>query len=368
MELYFLNEDFTNASMPVDDFESFTWETRSDEAGAFSLHLRSTRIQDALKATYIFNSDAASLGIIEDITVNSQKGAGLEVRGSTIEGLLRRRVIDSGGQFEAETVEAALYAAFSQYGFDGERLLPGLEKGELKGYPDTGTITVEPGATLHDALYKAAQTYRMRPEFYFDYLENRLYFGIYKGVDHTVSQDENGWVIFSQSFENIKDSRYERSAGNYCNFAYVTMENDAYYGRVVITLDEVQEGEPRLETYIPTSVSSEAYTNANGVLVPKYILGVCKRMMLDEAREVMAEKKKVENVSGAFVETKSFEYRKDFFVGDLVSFDSPELGIQVDAQVAGCKEIYENGRKSVEIQIGKDLSPVRKLKKIVKKG
>lgn len=367
MELYFLNADFTNASMPVDDFESFVWETRSDEAGSFTLNLGTRWTQAALSATYVFNSDAASLGIIEDIVVKSQKSSGIEIRGSTIEGLLRRRVIDSGGQFSGDTVEAALFAAFSQYGFDGDRILPGLEKGPLKGYTDTGTITVEPGETLHDALYAAAQTYLMRPEFYFDYLENHLYFGIYKGVNHTVSQDENGWVIFSQSFENIKDSKYERGDGNYCNFAYVTMENDPYYGRVVITLDQVQKGENRVEKYIQTGVSSEPYYNENGVLVPKYLLGTCKAMMLDEAREVMADFQKVENVAGVFEQNKSFEYRKDFFVGDLVSFDSPELGIQVDAQITACTEIYEHGTKSVEIQIGKDLSQTKKLKKMLKR-
>ena len=61
-----------------------------------------------------------------------------------------------------------------------------------------------------------------------------------------------------------------------------------------------------------------------------------------------------------------YEYRRDFFVGDIVSYNSGIIGVEMDAQITSVTETYENGAKKLSIRIGRDFSAVNYLRKMVK--
>lgn len=373
MELYLLDSNFDIVTMPIDDFSSFVRETMSNDIGTFSLSLSKKYAENIPDAAYVYDNDSGYAGKIKKVEFSAEEQYGLGFSGESLIGILSRRIIHETFRPGTRNIEAAVLSTVQKYAVDGEKAVKHLEILPAMGYNDTGDITGEVGLSLTSWLFNRLPKYHMVPRIELDIDAKKLLFSIYRGVNRTTEQSEANWVIFSESFENIQHTAYHSDFGDYRNFSYCAMENDSFYGRVSVELDAVPPGEERYEMYIASSVSSEAqyYQNpetGEEYQVPRHTLEECKAMMLEEAREKLLEKtkEKTESVTGQFVESASYEYGKDFFVGDTVSFQSVELGLSFDAEVTSCTEIFENGTRQLEMTVGQNLTNVSKLKKLLR--
>ena len=149
-------------------------------------------------------------------------------------------------------------------------------------------------------------------------------------------------------------------------FTGAGIEIDPGYGKQIVEVDKKQEEEPRVEIYVESSASSEPIEK-DGVLTPTVSLAECRATMKQEGLEAMEGHAIQESVSCAIEQTAIYQYRRDFWVGDKVSYTSGIIGVSMDAQITEVEEIYEAGGKKVNIRIGRDFSSVNYLRKMVQK-
>ena len=370
MELYFLDKDLEFLTHPVDDVAVFSKTTAHDAVGTFSVTLARRYLQVARAAKYIYEMSSGYVGRIERVDYADTDAYGLTVAGNALDGMLMLRVINEAYAPSETNVEQVVTEAVTKFAATGDRALDRFDVCIQKGYTISEGISADPGVTLADWLYTVLPQHDLRPVVTADIDNKRFCMSLYKGVNRGGDQTAEEPVILSESFENVQNAEYGRDLSLLKNHVYAVMD-DIYYGHVVIEVDNAKDGEERREAYLQTTVTSEAYYEFSEVtgesqLVPTYTLDECKARMREEAETLLSEAKESETVAGQFVESRSYIYGVDFFVGDTVSFSAPGLGITFDAKITSCTELYENGHKSLDIRIGKDISELAKLKKLVK--
>ena len=370
MELYFLDKNFQLASMPVEDFASLTWAESWTEPGRFTLYVDFKYFPIISKSRYIYNTDAQKAAVIETIQYTQADGERVVLTGRTLESLLERRVAERGYVSSASAkVEESAYAVFNRYASpSGVRSLEGMTAGDhIQGFAETGEVTVMQGDNLAEWMYSTLPLYGMSPLVVADMDFGAMYLTCKHLVDRTIdNKDKNSPIMLSHSFENTRDDAYSYDETELINHVYVIMPSDPCYGKQIVEVDKKQEEEPRVEIYIESSASSEP-TEKDGVLTPTVSLAECKAIMKQEGLEAMEGHAIQESVSCAIEQTAIYQYRRDFWVGDKVSYTSGIIGVSMDAQITEVEEIYEAGGKKVNIRIGRDFSSVNYLRKMVQK-
>lgn len=75
--------------------------------------------------------------------------------------------------------------------------------------------------------------------------------------------------------------------------------------------------------------------------------------LIYEARYKLAQKQKTEALTGQMLPNQSFEYRKDWDLGSIVTVQSRALGLVQAQKVTAVKEVYEQGRVEIIPTFGK---------------
>lgn len=370
MELYFLDKNFALASMPIEDFASLTWKESWIEPGSFTLHVDFKYFPIIAQSRYIYNTDAKKAAIIETIQYTQADGERVVLTGRTLEALLEKRVAERGyASGSTAKVEESAYAVFNRYASpSGVRSLEGMTAGDhIQGFTEAGEVTVMQGDNLSEWMYSTLPLYGMSPLAVADMDFGELYLTCKHLADRTVGNEAgNSPIMLSQSFENTRDDTYHYDETELVNHVYVVMTSDPCYGKQTVEVDTRQEDEPRVEIYIESSASSEP-VEKDGVLTPTVSLAECKAIMRQEGLEALEGHAIQESVSCAVEPSAIYKHRRDFWVGDKVSYTSAILGVEMDAQITEVEEIYESGSKKINIRIGRDFSAVNYLRKMVQK-
>lgn len=370
MEIWFLDDNFQISSMPIEDFSSFQWTENWNEPGSYILHLDFKYFPEIANSRYIYNSEARKAATIETISYTQASGNKVKLTGRTLEALLERRVAQrSWHSASSALVEESAYKVFNLFASPtGARSLEGMTAGDhIQLFSETGAVAVTAGDNLLDFYYSVLPLYGMSPTVVYDFDFESLYLTCAHKTDRTIDNlDGYSPILLSQSFENVKNETYGYDETELINHAYVVMERDPCFGRRMVQVDTAQEGEPRIETYIVSQASSEPET-VNGVLTPTVTIEECLAEMQQEGLEALAGQAIQESVACELEQNGVYEYRKDFFVGDVVSYSSGIIGVQMDAQITSVTETYEAGSKKLSIRIGRDFSAVNYLRKMVKK-
>ena len=369
MEIWFLDDYFQISSMPIEDFSSFEWTENWNEPGSYILYLDFKYFPEIANSRYIYNSEARKAATIETINYTQASGNKVKITGRTLEALLERRVAQVSWHSTSDAlVEESAYAAFQRFASPtSNRSLEGMTAGDhVQGYTETGAVAVAAGDNLLDFYYSVLPVHGMSPLVVYDFDLESLYLTCLHQTDRTIDNvDGFSPILLSGSFENVKNENYGYDETELVNHAYVVMEKDPCYGRRTVEVDTAQEGEPRVETYVVSNASSEP-ENVDGVLTPTVTIAECLAEMRQEGMEALEGQSIQESVSCEMEQNGVYEYRRDFFVGDIVSYNSGIIGVEMDAQITSVTETYENGAKKLSIRIGRDFSAVNYLRKMVK--
>lgn len=237
--------------------------------------------------------------------------------------------------------------------------------GETAG--ETVELSAAPGDNLMEWMYASLNAHGYAPEVVCDPDAGTLCLTFRRFTDRTVGNTAgNSPILLSQSFENTKDDAYAYDETELINHAYVVVEADPCYGKMVVEVDTRQEEEARVETYVESRASSEP-KQVGDALVPTVTLAECKAAMRQEGQEALEGQAIQENVSCQLEQQQVYAYRRDFFVGDQVSYTSTILGVEMNAQLTTVTETYEKGGKRLDAQIGRDFSAVNYLRRLVRK-
>lgn len=134
-------------------------------------------------------------------------------------------------------------------------------------------------------------------------------FQLYTGTDRSYRQNEMPWVVFAEKYDNLSKSEYVWDSKDTGNYAYVAGEGEGTK-RVVVEL-ELEKNVSGLDRHEKWVDARDLQRNEESTSLAKY-----KEQLKQRGRE------KVKITSETFngdVILNNYEYKKDFFIGDVVT-------------------------------------------------
>ena len=225
----------------------------------------------------------------------------------------------------ARTVNLLAIASVKQYG-------------DIIGFTnDWNTGYMGEAVTAIAKMNSTAGSYPIGWNIYINNTWSQYVMDTYKATDRSVLQSVNPPVIFSDDFGNIKNATYTYSIKDWRNVVYMTWNNgtadtntpvgNAFYGATVsFNRKELIQSSSKKTT---NEVVAEGYSELN------------KR---PHNESFIAEIIDNENTMSTF--------NIDWFLGDVVTIQSKDLNVSVNAQVVQTDETFENGEYTLDATFG----------------
>jgi len=389
MEFRILNTEFQPIDT-LDQYESLIWTARFYEAGDFELYtLVNERLLEAIRVGYYIFSDTfydptldrATLMIIEslEITSDPESGNKIKVTGRDLKSIFDRRII--WGQKDFKATDNVLTVVMTLV---NENIINPSNWSKTYQDGDGGTITIEisgatrrinnvvyeaiehefptidgdyqyNGESIYDAIVELGSRFNFGWEVLYDFGTGKFVFKLKPQVDHTYDQVVNNPLIFSPSFENIKNSNYIESSTTERNSGLIIGEGDEnnvmynvigneYTGlnrkelcisasdisRIsdVGTYEEVtpvgDEDPSSLRwyekvnnEYIPTTDTEVDPNKTYYVLITEYGNRKYLSMILEKGKNELALNTYTQTYEGTAEASRGYEYLVDYDVGDI---------------------------------------------------
>jgi hypothetical protein len=267
-----------------------------------------------------------------EITTDVESGNFLCISGRSIESYLTRRIV-ANQTIINDTVENGIRRLIDENAINphsSSRIIPNLVLGETQGFTDTLRMQI-----THDNLYESivslCQSYGYGFKITFE--NGQLAFSLYKGRDHSYSQNINPYVVFSPEFDNLINSHYVTDKQDYKNYAYVYGEGEGT-GRSLRTvfLGDITaiSGLKLYELYVD---AKDLTTNDGKIGTQEY-----GEMLYTRGIEKLNECTVTTAFEGEVNSNLSYQYKKDYNLGDIVQVTN-EYGITTKARIT---EIIES--------------------------
>lgn len=327
----------------VDDFSSLQWVRKYSEPGSFELHcpITSNNLQLLKRNNLVYKRGAKEAGVIEDIKIEeTAKKAEITVKGRFLSSYMDRRLIRPFYACYGKKAELAIREIYSN-----AEAIPLVELGTLHGYTETVTFQ----ATYQSLLTKVeeicagmATGFRFRPDF----VNKKICFELYRGLDHSITQSDRERVIFSDSYQNLNSATYEENDQVYKNVCYVGGQGEGSKRTIVTVGDDSLKGLDRREVFLSaTDVRNDDISEAE------------YRDALKQRGNAALESAKMAASFDSSVEPNgNFVYGNDYDLGDIVTVRKESYGIVQNLRITEVSEVYENGIYKIEPKFGEGLT------------
>lgn len=327
----------------VDDFSSLQWHRKYSEPGSFELHCPITEANTALlhRGYLVWKKGAKEAGVIEDLKLEeTAKKAEITAKGRFLSSYMDRRLIRPFYACYGKKAELAIREIYSNA--EG---IPQVELGELNGYTETVTFQ----ATYQNLLAKVeeicagmATGFRFRPDF----VAKKIYFDLYRGLDHSIAQSDRERVIFSDSYQNLNSATYEENDQVYKNVCYVGGQGEGSNRTIVTVGDDSLKGLDRREVFL-----SAIDVRNDDISEAEY------RDALKQRGNAALESAKMAASFDSSVEPNgNFIYGEDYDLGDIVTVRKESYGIVQNLRITEVSEVFENGIYKIEPKFGEGLT------------
>ncbi|MCC8068292.1 MAG: siphovirus ReqiPepy6 Gp37-like family protein [Ruminococcus sp.] len=213
---------------------------------------------------------------------------------------------------------------------DSYRIIPNLVLCEIQGFTDTLKMQITYD-NLYDVIVSLCQSYGYGFKIT---LENgNLVFNLYKGADHSYSQDINPYVVFSPEFDNLINSHYITDKQDYKNYAYVFGEGEGSSRSFRAVSNKLGYIPKNLELYELYVDAKDLSTNDGEIGTQEY-----GEMLYTRGIEKLSECNVTTAFEGEVNSNLSYQYKKDYNLGDIVQVTN-EYGITTKARIT---EIIES--------------------------
>lgn len=322
----------------IENFTSLQWSRKYFESGCFELQMSySKHNQSLIRAGYlIWKKDSLEAGVIEYIT---REEYSLTVKGRFLSSYMDRRLIKSTFNASNRKVEEVMFELLQN-----ATAIPQVEYSKLKGFDEKITFqaTYKNLLTYETKLSKYSNiAYRFRPDF----VNKKILFETYKGFDRSINQSERPRVIFSESYENIKDTVYTLNEQLYKTVCYVGGQGEGDERTVVIVGDDTLTGLQRREVFL-----SATDINSNNITASEY-----KEVLKQRGETELNSDCIVESFESSCLPYGNFKYKRDFDLGDVVTITKESWGLQADLRITEINEIYESEIMSINLTFGTPL-------------
>lgn len=330
------------------------WNRKYHAPGSFSIQLPLEQYSADIK--YIYTKDRPELGKVSQLNYMSQDGyQRIQLSGFFVENELNRHVAYPPGMSNmitspawvertgnAEDVAYAFFEGFRAIGTSSYGSVldisadESMHRGNEACHHRNGE---ELGAKLYDILKPSGMSYRVR----YDFETNAKRLRVWCGKDCThQNADGNNPVVFSTKYGNIKNPNVLYSEDTFKNACIVTNEQTdgettTFTSRFV--MGDKFEGAFKIG-FLNSSLNKNDYSSED---FAKALDGEGKNYLAEHAKIINVE---FDTFSG------SYEYMKDFDLGDKCSLDIPEIEFASDARIIACYEVIKAGQWMLSLEFG----------------
>ena len=349
----------------IDTAKSIIWRSVYYGVGDFEVYAQATKNTRELLSVgnYVTRPDNNEIGIIEKVEIKADKFDGLVITasGRFAKSILDRRLIyNLSGTSNAATIlrgnvelqvrkiveENAISCAF-----DSRRNIALLELGALANIPlkivdESGNAAQKQVSYGNLLEYSDAvlQEYELSARVTLDAERKKLQYSVFSGEDRSEENEiGNEPVIFSEGYDNLKDSAYIIDKTSCKNAALVGGEGEGT-ARFYALAAGSETGLARREVWVDASSISKTYKDAGGT-EQTYSNDVYSGFLIERGRQSLAALKPVEAFGGSLdVTSGNFVFNRDFFLGDVVTVESERIGIYKRVRIISVTEVQdENG-------------------------
>lgn len=330
------------------------WSRKYHEPGTFSIQIPLDQYDPNIK--FIYTKDRPEMGRVIHVNYMSQQGYRyMQVSGYFEENELNRHVaypkastnitnsptwVEKSGK--AEDVAYAFFDGFKEISISGISSKLGIFRGASKGRGKQSVHTRNGeylGAKIYDILKPSGMSYRIL----YDFEKNKKTFEVWSGIDRTEGNvEKNNPIIFSTKYGNIKDPNILLSEENYKNACVVT--NEEVVGENVVAVSRAVVGTAEDGRYIWDHVLSTL--NKNDFSTAEF-----PTALENEGVNYLSDRIKTMNVEFDAL-SGSYEYMKDFNLGDKCTLEIPEMSLSADVRLIGCYEVIKSGQWSMSMEFG----------------
>lgn len=381
--LYALDSTYSLSAILV--YSDLQWTRRYHSAGSFSIVLVGDYNRDW---KYIYSPERKELGIISQINLSIKNGVkAITISGYFAEEELNKMIVYPkpthfyGDGLSASIVQASgtptwiNYAdtadevamaffngfksvTFTNYDIGGdtqETHTMALDIADGSIDEDHGTYKASNhnrngellGAKIYDILKESGASYEVE----FDYSQGTKAFNIIHGRDLTgdVFDADVNPVCFStlngtvssvslvESNTDTKDAVVSTNSSDEENIVLVNAQSNSI-GRFI--RNDIQQTR---SDYWDESTSDKASKDL-----------LYKQAVMRDARSLLLDRGDVLNIDFDTIDG-SYEYMKDFDLGDLVAIEVPEIGLSANARIISCYEKVSKGVWSITLEFGTPL-------------
>lgn len=362
VELFVLDKNFDIVTV-IDDFSSLIWSEKYYDDGTFELHTNLKYVEVLRNNKYISRKDKKNTGVIEEFNYTDKE---VFVKGRFLTSVvLESRAIRDTERYTNITAEMFMRNIVAKYCADVT---------QLGAINNVGTIINKQitGFSVNKGLAELALEQEIGYIVYYDYLQDKVFFEVYKGIDRSINQDQNSWIIASTDFDNIISDQYNQNKKNFKNYAivagqvyrrkeYYTDEqgNQRWRWERFRTMEDVDQtnGDDRIELYVDArDIEIEIIGQDEDGDDVMENLDDYLRKLHQRGLEKLAEHKIEENIDADIV------YIEKLGLGDKITYKNNLLGLSIDSRVVAIDEVYETGENPIRnITIGKEKLTIKKL-------
>lgn len=316
--MYYVLDDSFVPIMPFENYVSFLWTDRFFEAGDFEIETmpETALLEQCKQDYYILNTESEHEMIIEGlkITTDAEEGTRLYITGSSLESILKRRIVWSktllSGNLQNGIKKILDENIISPT--DKTRKIPNFVFQESTDEAITKLELVREcdKENIYDLVTDICKT----KEIGFKIVrneKNEFVFSLYAGKDHSYAQGVLPFVAFSPKFDNLENSEFNNSTEDSVNTVYVTGGENDSESLVVGNYT----GLLRRESYVNAGTIEEGYT------------GSYTDFLTEKGNEELKDRKVTKIFEGDVDATGLFKLGVDFSLGDIVQIEN-EFQIQ----------------------------------------
>ena len=205
-------------------------------------------------------------------------------------------------------------------------------------------------------------------EILMDHTNKQYVARVYSGADRTTDQTINPHVIFSKEFDNIVVQSYVKDISGHKNTVYVMggdKTQDEMFG-TILEINSSNSGYNRKEMFVEASDIRPTYRDENDVEVT-LTEEQFETLLVERGLTRLAEYTPVESFDSEINPFSQHVFNVDYFLGDLITVRSRNIGVAVNVRVANVSETYNRNGYSMRIEFGSGVPTLMdKIKRKVK--
>ena len=332
VELIIYDENLNRIGL-IEEFSSLLWTRKYYEPGNFQLVLPMTPrnvsyIQEGRILRKIGSKEA---GVVEYIKMDDKpKSKTMTVKGRFLSSYMDRRLLKGTLKFSGKS-EIAMRTCLTT-----ADPIPLVELGDLMGYEDKIVMQVtykDLLETMKKLSKQSGHGFRFTPDF----VNKKIYFDIYDGLDRSMNQFDRNRVVFSDEYLNLNDVSYTTTSTLYKNVFYIAGEGEGEDRKIITIGDTDASGLNRREVFI------DARDLQKGDLTDEEY----EELLISRGLEKQSSYFRSESFDSTVNPMVNFKYMTDYDLGDIVTISKSAWGKTKNLRITEIMEQHTKGSMQI---------------------